>query len=703
MDKKRELLWRAYLVMVMFALITLVIMFKIFKISVIEGDKWTKKAQDNVKWKVVDADRGSIYSDEMNLMSTSVQFFEVRMDLTVIKEADFVKNVDSLSIFLSQFQPDLIKPKSAAQWKADLIAQRKKGNKYYFIAKGLDVEAFNKLKKAPLFRLGKNRGGFIRSRYGKRVKPYKDMASRTIGVDRDNADKIGIEGYFDRFLKGNSDQRLMKRLLQKNDDDIWVPVFDPSENEIKVGDDVVTTINIELQDITHHSLMEYLQKYNAEGGLAVIMEVNTGAIKAIANLSKTADGNYMEAYNHAVARLSEPGSTMKLATVLALMEDKYATPETQVNLNYGQKKFSDRIMHDSEKHGKTIVTMSEAFEISSNVGIASLANDAYNSIDGRKKWYQRMVGFGFSEPTGVDLIGEAIPMLKNPKNKDTWYGTTIPWMAHGYELLNTPLQMLTFYNGVANDGKMMKPFLVSEIRKGEQVKKFEPLVLNPQLASAENIQHAQKMLENVVLKGTGKNLKSEYLTIAGKTGTSRVNYANQAEYAKYNASFCGYFPADKPVYSAIVVVYEPKGVYYGGYVAGPVFKNIAEKAYGLKTQTTRSLSDSSFVNNHKLPGRGQGFNKDFKEVFDYVGLHFQDKAKADWVKVEPFETTMLLGEKKVSKGIIPDCRGMGARDAAFLLESMGLSVRFEGAGKVVRQSVVPGTKASSQYITIYLN
>lgn len=702
MDKKKELLWRAYLVMLFFVLASFVIMFKIFKISVLEGDKWKAKASDNIKWKIVDADRGSIYSDEMHLLSTSVQFFEIRMDLATVKDELFYQQVDSLADFLSKFPKEFIKEKSAYQWKSELLANKKKKNAYFFIARGLDIDAFNKIKKAPILRHGKYKGGLIAFRYGRRVKPFRDMASRTIGVDRENADRIGLEGYFDRFLKGDADQRLMKKLTS-SDGEIWVPLYDPSENDIRKGDDIVTTLNIEIQDFVHHAMKDMLTKYQAEGGTAIVMETKTGAIKAFTNLSRNPDGNYMEMYNHGAARLSEPGSTMKLATVLALLEDGYATPDTKVNLNYGSKQFSDRTMHDSERHGKTIVTMAEAFEISSNVGIASLANDAYNSIDGRKKWYDRLVSFGFNEPCGVDLTGEALPVLKNPKDKDKWYGTTVPWMSHGYELLNTPLQMLTFYNAVANNGKMMKPFLVKEVIRGETIKTFEPIVLKENIAKPENIEAAKKMMENVVLKGTAKSIKSEYIRLAGKTGTTRVNYANTGEYAKYNGSFCGYFPADNPEYTVMVVVYEPKGVFYGGYVAAPVFKEVAEKIQALKNRSSKAIQDSVFVVKADLPDKTRGFRSDFEEIYQYLNIPYHSENKGKWSIAEPKGQGINIQSLAIKGNVVPNCMGMGARDATYILEELGLSVEYHGAGKVLRQSIPAGTKATQQKITLFLH
>lgn len=691
--------------MFFFVVATLVILFRIFNISFLEREKWRQKGEMTVQWRTVDADRGNIYAEESNLMSISLQFFEVRMDLSIINKDDFNKGVDSLALFLSNFDPEFIKKKSPAQWKSELKAARKRGNKYFFIARGLDLEAYNKLKKAPILRLGQIRGGLVKNRYGKRIKPYGELASRTIGLDRMNADRVGLEGYFDRFLKGDSDQRLMKRLPNNyGEKDVWVPVYDPSENEIKTGDDIYTTINVNMQDIVHHELLKGVKHHNAEGGVAILMEVGTGAIKAITNLTLAADSSYFEMYNQAAGRLSEPGSTMKLMTVLAAMEDGFTNIDTVIDVNFGVKHFSDRTMYDSEKHGKRYMTMAETFELSSNVGVASIANDLYNSRDGRIQWIKRLKQFGLNEPTGIDISGEAIPEIKDPvKDKEKWYGTTIPWMSHGYELMFTPLQILNFYNAVANEGKMMKPYLVSEIKKGDEVrKKFEPVVLKEQIAKPENIAKAKKMMEGVIMKGTGKGMKSEFVTMAGKTGTAKTNYANKSEYARYNASFCGYFPAEHPMYSLIVVVYEPKaGVYYGGAVAGPIFKNIAEKIYSHKTKQVRALNDTLFASNG-LPGNGIGYAKDFAGIFEYLEIKNNGKVKQDWVNVTNKNAAMQLADLKIKKALVPNVQGMGARDAVYLLENAGLKTKLEGVGKVIRQSLLPGTRANGQIITIYL-
>jgi cell division protein FtsI (penicillin-binding protein 3) len=705
MDRRKELLWRAYVVMFFFVVATAVILLKVFNISVIEREKWLQKGKDNVQWRTVDADRGNIYDETENLLATSVQFFEVRVDLAVVKQDVFDSEVDSLALFLSQFDSKRIRSKSAREWKKELVSARKKQNRYFYIARGLDIDDLKKLRKAPILKHGKYKGGLIENRYGRRIHPYGIMASRTIGVDRENADKIGLEGYFDKFLSGPKDQRLMKRLSNKEDEkDVWVSVFDPSENEIVRGDDIYTTLNVEMQDIVHHELLKSLTKHKAVAGTAVLMDVKTGAIKAMSNLSRMQDSSYQEVYNHAVGRLSEPGSTMKLATVMAVMEDGMNNTDTLLDVNFGVKKFADRTMYDSEKHGKKYMSMAQAFELSSNVGVALMANDLYNSRDSRPQWVKRLVQFGLDEPTGIDIPGEAIPYIKDPvKDAEKWYGTTVAWMGHGYELMTTPLQMLNLYNSVANNGKMMKPFLVRQIKNGDHVKKiFSPVVLKDNIASDSTIQKARKLLEGVVLNGTGKNIFSPHVSLAGKTGTARVNYANKSEYARYNASFCGYFPADNPKYSMIVVIYEPSvGGYYGGSVAAPVFKNVAEKVHAIKSQEFKILENEPMALN-SLPGSSVGFTQDYYKLFNYLDIDYK-RSHSLFAELNPSQTTVLMKEYKNRLPFIPDVRGMGARDAVYLLESAGVKVKLSGAGKVKRQSVPPGSKARGQTVMIYLN
>jgi cell division protein FtsI (penicillin-binding protein 3) len=371
-------------------------------------------------------------------------------------------------------------------------------------------------------------------------------------------------------------------------------------------------------------------------------------------------------------------------------------------------KFNDKSIKDSEHHGKNEVTFKEAFAISSNIGIASLANQVFNkNTDTRLEFLGFLKQFGLDRVTQIEIEGEPLPLIKNPvKDEKSWYGTTIPWMAHGYELLLTPLQILTFYNGVANGGKVVKPYLVSEI-KGEDgnSKTFEPRILVDKLASTENILKAQELLKEVVLTGTAMNIKSDNFMIAGKTGTTRVNYANKEEYAKYNASFCGYFPAENPKYSMIVVLYNPQGVFYGSTVAAPIFKSIAEKTIAGQFDATKpiNLAKDSVRAKQTLPEAKAGYAADFRGLFDYIGIPYKNKTNNEWAYVDPFEQKMLIENKKITKAKVPDVRGMGARDAVFVLENLGLGVSVQGSGRVTRMSITPGTPIRGQRIEIYLN
>ncbi|MEZ5050378.1 MAG: penicillin-binding protein, partial [Saprospiraceae bacterium] len=686
---KKELLVRAYIVLAMFVVLSFVIIYRVFTISVVDGDKWRAKANVNVQLREVDADRGDIYADDFSVLATSIQYFEIRMDMTIASQSVFNEGLDSLALLLSTtYRTDL----SKSQWKDRLKSERKKKNAYFFIAKGLDISQRNEILDFPILRNGRYRGGAIAIRYAKRTRPFKQLARRTIGEDRDNSQKVGLEGYYDKVLKGPFSQRVMKRVSA--DSDQWVPVYDFGDMDVQKGDDIVATINIPIQDIAQHELETTLISSDAKAGTVIVMEVSTGKIKAISNLSRQEDGSYAESYNYAIGNASEPGSTFKLASVLALLEDHKADIDDYVDVYGGKKKFYDRWMYDSEPHHRARVTMKEAFEISSNVGIAAMVHEAYNNKDGKLKYYNRLKSFGLTEPTGVELNGEPKPYIKNPStDKDIWYGTTVPWMAHGYELQLTPLQILNFYNAIANNGDMMKPMLVSQIRKeNEVVKDFHPIILKQKIASAESIAKVKDMMEGVVEEGTGKKLQSDLVKIAGKTGTTRVNYNSSDDFKKYNASFAGYFPAEKPKYSMIVVVYEPIGSFYGASVAGPVFKNIAERVINIEGDFGKNVNIAN-VDSKNIPGKHKGYNEDFKEIFDYVGIQYKEKTEDSWVSVNPFDNKMLIDENKVNKETIPSVVGMGARDAVYVLENMGLKVNIDGVGRVITQNILPGTPA----------
>lgn len=700
MDRKKELLVRVYAVLAAFCFLSMVIMVRVVKVSLVEGDKWREKGNKNVKMRTLKAERGNIYSEDFNLLSTSLKFFDIHMDLTVQKDRVFSQGIDSLALMLSQ---SIGQHKTASEWRSSLNVARREEKRYYPIAKRITSDELRQIKKFPIMRLNKYKGGLIAEPFSKRSKPYNGFASRTIGEDRENASKIGLEGYFDKFLSGDSTHVLMKKVSELNNE--WVPVYDLQDFEPGRGNDIVTTINIDIQDIVHNELLSRLIEVEAEGGTAVVMEVETGAIKGISNFRRLEDGNYAEIYNDAIGRLSEPGSTFKLASTLALLDDGYCDLESTVDLKGGSMRFYDLTMYDSDMHGLGRVTLREAFEKSSNVGIAKLVHDHYNNEEGRIKFVDKLKTFGMTAKMGVEIVGESQPIVKHPvKNKTTWYGTTIPWMAHGYELMNTPLQTLALYNAVANNGRMMKPYLVSEILDGENtVKIFRPRVLNAQIVKPKVVGEAREILEGVVKNGTGKMLRSSIVDIAGKTGTTRVNYTEKDQKKEYNASFAGYFPAQNPKYSMIIVVYKPQGkAYYGASAAGPAYKKIAERITTLSDNLIYT-GETAKIATLELPESNAGYGKDFQQVFDYVGLEYKAKKEANWVNVDPFETKMLIDKKRISRSEVPNVKGMGARDAIYVLENLGMNVEVDGVGKVTKQTIQPGSKIKGQDITIYLN
>jgi cell division protein FtsI (penicillin-binding protein 3) len=493
----------------------------------------------------------------------------------------------------------------------------------------------------------------------------------------------------------------MKKISQST----WIPLLDLDEGTVEKGNDLYTTINVGMQDIVHHALLESCEKFEAAEGTAVVMEVETGAIKAISNFTQDEKGGYSERYNHAVGKSTEPGSTFKLASVLALLDDGLADLDTKVNLNGGRKRFYNLTMSDSKIHGIQSSTLREAFEISSNVGVATLCQSRYGETQKAGAFVKKLRQFGLFDKTGIEISGEGDPYIKDPvKDKKLWYGTTIPWMAHGYELQLTPLQLLTFFNAIANDGRKMKPYLVSEIR-GEYgvIKKFEPKVEKASIASSASITKAQNLLKGVVMRGTAKNLRSDIVTMAGKTGTTAVGYAAKDGSKAYNASFAGYFPAENPKYSVIVVIYKPKGAYYGSSVAAPVFKKIAEHYTLIDLDLQEAMKKPEDILVKRVPNKGVGYKEDFQTIMEHVHLEYKDRSKSKWVEVDPYESKMLIDNKRIKIAEVPDVRGMGARDAAYVLENIGMQVVMEGVGKVYKQSLLPGTKNNGQPIKIFLD
>ncbi len=490
-----------------------------------------------------------------------------------------------------------------------------------------------------------------------------------------------------------------------------MPVNDISKIEPRAGKDIVTTINVDIQDVTERALLKTLQENEADHGCAIVMEVATGEIKAIANIGFNEDRTqYWEDYNYAVGERVEPGSTFKLAAIMALMEDGYVKLDDTVNLNNGKWKFYDEDMEDAAYHGMYLTTIEKAFEMSSNVGIAKLTNKFYNgTIDQQKAFINRLDEFVLTKPTSVEIDGERDPFIKDPNHED-WSGISVPWMSIGYELELSPLQLLTFYNAVANQGQMMKPQIVKEIRAyGDLVEAFEPTVVKRRIASPETLKMATHLLTRVVAgkRGTAHSIHTTQYQIAGKTGTSIMNYKahkERKEPKRYRASFAGFFPAEKPVYSCIVVVTNPRKGLYGGRVAAPVFREIADYCYAVATNTHERTNNGDVVyTDATLPRLQVGEKQDLKYLMDYLNMPYVDQSTTNWAAGLVENDSLTLLTRNIQEDVVPNVVGMGLKDALYLLENRRLRVRVVGVGKVKSQSVKPGRSIRSvQTITLVL-
>lgn len=523
----------------------------------------------------------------------------------------------------------------------------------------------------------------------KRSKPFSELASRTIGYDRPDY-HVGLEGAYSEELSGVGGQRLMQKIAGG----VWKPLSDGNDIEPKDGNDLVTSIDINIQDVAEHALYTQLSEHGAESGCAVLMEVSTGEIKAIANLKRKEDGSYRETYNFAVGAASEPGSTFKLASIISLLDDGFVDISDSVDTERGKKKFYDRTVKDSHpgKYGK--LTIQKAFEVSSNVAISSLIQQHYGADPGKFVGNLRKMGLGDS--LGLEIPGEGKPMIKDPSDP-TWSGVTLPWMSFGYEVLMTPMQTLALYNAIANDGVMVKPQFIKSISKdGQPIQEFETTVLRKKICSESTLDQVKQLLEGVVEEGTARNLKHADYAIAGKTGTAQIAKGGSYKREKtYQASFVGYFPAEEPRYSCIVVVNSPsKQFYYGNVVAGPIFKEISDKVYSTQLEMHSELAlDTS---KSTVPTASIAQWNDLNSIYGHLNInaHTRDQ-DAEWVYAIAESDSVTLKEREFSQGFVPRVIGMAAADAIYLLENAGLTVELIGSGRIYKQSIIPGTRITN--------
>ncbi len=699
MNIKNELLLRLYIVLLGFIIIAGGLLYQAVKISLIEGETWREKGNSLYrKYMPVEAERGSILSSDGRPLAVSQPFFDIAIDPSTSNTRDFERNVDSLAYYISKYLRPEITPERMASM---LRAKRKKGQKYLIIKRKATFSDRELAKSFPLFRLGRIKGGMIVERNSNvRLRPYKHLAARTIGIAREE-NPVGLEASFNKILAGYEGKQLKQRIGSNE----WIPVHNILDVAPKRGNDLFTTIDIQIQDQVESALLKSLKHHEAAFGAAIVMEVKTGAIKAIANLNRGDDG-YWEVYNYAVGRLMEPGSTFKLASVTALLEDKAASPDTWVKMHKGKARFYGEWMHDSSPHGLESAPLSKAFALSSNIGIAYIVDKYYNNRENADRFINKLKKFGLTEKTNIELPGEPDPFIKNAYDySKNWSKTSLPWMAHGYELTLTPLQLLSFYNTIANNGQRMKPYLVNEIRSGENVvKKFGPQILDAQIASLQTIKAVQKMLVGVVENGTAAHLKSPLLRFAAKTGTAKVDYYNPENEDKYLSSIVGYFPAEVPKYSCIVLIGKPsKNDYYGGKVAGPVFKEIAENMV-VKLAVEEPLNKGPLpqISQLSIPNLNIGFREDYEKLLGELSIVAQPLPEFDWVKLVTNPRDISFKARIVKKNEVPNVIGMGARDAIYLMERAGIRVEIKGAGKVIKQSILPGKPVRNQKVRLTL-
>jgi cell division protein FtsI (penicillin-binding protein 3) len=701
-EVKRDILWRVYLSFLGVVLLSFIVLGRAVYIQRVQGKYW-RSMSDSMHQRFVelDAERGTIYSEDGEMLSTSVPYFDIYIDFAAdgLREKNgkcFKENIDSFSIALSKFFGD----KSSAEYKKELKKAYAGEDRYYLLHKGLTFEEYKQFRNFPLVRFGRNKSGVISEVQSKRLNPFGMLAKRTIGLARDNAQNVGLERTYDTLLKGTSGKRLVRFLSGG----AAVPV-DGYEIEPENGKDVITTLDIQMQDIVESALMKMLVQSQSQYGTCIVMETKTGKIKALANLGRAKDSSYGESLNYAL-QATEPGSTIKLATLLSVLDHGSSTINDLVNIgSTGSAYVGVRNVTDDERSDKPLLTLRECFARSSNVGMSMVAYKAFaNEPDLFKNYLHK---FRLDKKTEIDLVGEGAPVLpKLKRNKEGLHAMVTA--SFGYAIQVTPLQTLMLYNAIANDGKMMKPYLVNSIKSdGITVKEFSPIVVDEQIVNPQIVKAAKTCMESVVTEGTAKDVFKDFpFAVAGKTGTAHVaDGAHGYDGGIYQATFVGYFPANAPEYTCIVVIKTKPhaAIHFGAQLSAPVFKEIATKLYaqfvqGKKSVPFQLIPDSSFY-------QYAGYTPDVKNVFNSLNVnHIDSSDKNSWSWVYNNNYKPVVKAEAISKNEMPDVKSMTLKDALYLLENMNVKVITKGRGKVVAQDVLPGTTINkNQVVTLLLN
>jgi cell division protein FtsI (penicillin-binding protein 3) len=650
----KSILKRLYIVAVLLVLFAGVILFKLVSIQIVDGEKYKALAEKRTSHIfTIEPNRGNLYSDDGSLLATSVSKYTIHFDAVTVNDIDFKQNIKPLSDALAkQFG------NTSSHYQQILRKARQNKNRYALIVRNLDYSEYMAVKSFPLFNKGAYKGGLIIEQKTKREHPLGKIAERSVGYERVDENgyrtRVGMEGAFGEYLRGIEGKRAKQKIAKG----LWKPIGSDTNFEPKDGYDVYSTIDINIQDIAHHALLKQLELYKADHGTVIVMEVKTGEVKAIANLGQTPEGKYYERLNYAIGESHEPGSTFKLMNLVAALEDKVIDTSSVIDTENGTWKIYRHWVKDSKHGGYGKISVAKAFEVSSNVAFAKMIHNGYKNDP--EKYVNRLMSMGIHKELGLPVRGEGIPVLRYPGDKG-WSGLSLAQMAYGYEVSLTPLQTLAFYNAIANNGEMVKPRLLKEVKEwNKTIEKFDKKVLNPAICSQETIKKVQKLLKDVVEKkfGTGHGMYSENFSMAGKTGTTQTNYVSKdRDKYEYISSFAGYFPADNPKYSCIVVIHKPdKSVgYYGADVSGPVFKSVAQKVYATSPLTSE------------------------------VDVKHMLIASAD----DSYQGYYKIAQQQYAQ--VPNVKGMSGMDAVAILENLGIEVEVKGNGKVKRQSISKGT------------
>jgi cell division protein FtsI (penicillin-binding protein 3) len=691
MTIRSNILIRVYLAFGMILLLAGAVVVQLYRVQIVQGKKWKSMQQSmSTQYQTVEAARGNIFSVDMNLLATSVPEYELHMDMYAAGIADdhvFNEKVDSLAMKLAQLYGD----RPERDYSRMLRDARKDGSRYQLIRRKVTFQELKQIRKFPIFNMGKYKGGLIVVEQNRRVLPFRSLAARTIGYKNENVkNAVGLEGAYAQYIEGENGKRLMQRIAGG----VWMPVNNGDEEIApKEGADIISTIDVNYQDVAQDALKNQLIKTQADHGCVVLMEVATGEIRAIANFTRTKEGDYEEKYNYAISDAADPGSTFKLASYMTAFDQHKIDTNTVINAEGGKYKFPKGPTITDVETDNYEVTAKRAFEVSSNIAAAKFIWEHYG--DNQSEFTDKLYSYHLNEPLGLQIPGEGMPVVKNPKNRSWNKYYSLPEMAYGYEMKITPLQMLAFYNSVANNGKMIAPLLVKEIRRlGNTVEQFQARTINEKVCSDATLGKVKSLLEGVVTEGTAKSVfKTAAYTVAGKTGTAQIanGKLGYGVNKTYQASFCGYFPANHPKYAMIVVINHPtQGSYLAALVAGPVFREIADKVYASDLDMNQA-APLHYVGNTNLPQSKKGNPKALKQVYSKLGikpLYASNSTTGNGVDTSngiPFEET------EYKSGVVPSVTGMGLSDALYLLGNAGYKVTVRGSGAVTSQSVTGGS------------